>query len=181
MLNRTLVRKALLPGLAIAAAAGAVTAATTSEIFAPAYGDQATIVGAGAAQIHASNMFEAADADRSGDLNSDEFAAMRLVTAELAHLNGFVPIAAGDQPERILLPVKAPTTLAAGERARITAIAYREFYVAAGPDARLSRREFLQINAQMFARHDRDGDGLLARHELTRFATQTAFLPSGGA
>lgn len=161
------------------AAAGAVIAAASTDVFAPAYGDAAVVFGAGAAQIHAANAFEAADLDRSGTLDSDEFASMRLVTAELAQLNGFIAVDTGGVAERVLLPISAPSSLSAGERARVTALAYREFYAEAGPDAKLSRREFLAVSGKVFARFDRDRDGVLQRHELTRYASDTAFLSAG--
>lgn len=162
-----------------AVSAGAVIAATSPETFTPAYGGPTALMGAGAAQIDAANAFESADADRSGALSADEYAAMRLVTAELAHLNGFVPIVSGDSAEKIALPIEAPAAISSAERARIFALAYQEFYAAAGPDAKLSRREYLGRAAQIFARFDRDRDGVLARYELTRFAAEAAFLSPG--
>lgn len=148
------------------------------DAFAPAYGGATTLIGAGAAQINAANAFAAADIDGSGALDADEFASMRLVTAELVQLNGFLTVDAGDVAERIVLPVAEPTSISSGERARILALAYRAFYAAAGPDAKLSRPEFLAAEAVMFARFDGDRDGVLRRQELTRFAARAAFLPA---
>jgi Ca2+-binding EF-hand superfamily protein len=167
------------PFAILAVSAGAVIAATSSETFAPAYGGPTALLGAGAAQIDAANAFEAADADRSGALSADEFAAMRLVTAELAHLNGFVAVVAGEGADKITLPIEAPAAISTAERARIFALAYQEFYAAAGPDAKLSRREYLARAAQIFVRYDRDRNGVLARYELTRFAAEAAFLSPG--
>ena len=167
------------PVAALALAAGVTAAAASGEVFAPAYGEATTVFGAGAAQIHAANAFVAADANRSGDLDADEFASMRLIAAELAQLNGFVAVSAGDRVERVLLPIAAPASMSAGERARVIALAYREFYHEAGPDGRLGRREFLAHNARLFARFDHDRDGVLQRQELTRFAAEAASVLSG--
>lgn len=165
----------------VAVSASAVIAAASLEALSPAYGGETMLLGAGAAQIDAAIAFEAADADRSGALSADEFAAMRLVTAELAHLNGFVTVASTDSAETIALPIKQQSAISTAERTRIFALAHQEFYAAAGPDGKLSRREYLARAAAMFAHFDRDKDGVLARYELTRFAAEAAFLSRGEA
>lgn len=121
-------------------------------------------------------IFVRADLDESGDLDANEYAALAIVTAELARLNGFVVLAADGADEIVALPVKAREALGSGERARIDAVARAEYYAAAGADGRMSLAEFAAERAANFAAADRDRNGRLTHRELSAFAAAEARL-----
>ena len=128
------------------------------------------------AVVHAERVFDRADIDGSGALEADEFAALSIVTAELAHLNGYVTIETDAQPREVALPITAPSALSYGERARVEAVARNEFYVAAGGDGLLSKAEFVDAQLLAFNDADRNRNGVLKPRELSTYAIKQASL-----
>ncbi|MBI1364948.1 MAG: hypothetical protein GC153_03205 [Alphaproteobacteria bacterium] len=127
------------------------------------------------AAADAAATFERADLDKSDALDIEEYASLAVITAELARLNGYVRLAADDALP-IALPIRAPEALAGAERARVEAVARRDFYRIAGDDGRISKREFLAAAAERFAAADRNRNGVLAKRELAAFAARKASL-----
>lgn len=142
----------------------------------PAYGGEISSLTADQSGVKSSAIFAQADLDKSDALDADEYAALAIVTAELARLNGFIALAPDGEGEIVALPVKGSESLGPGERARVEAVARAEFYAAAGADAKMSKAEFAAERAANFAAADRNGDGRLMKRELSTFAAVEARL-----
>ncbi|WP_428409058.1 hypothetical protein [Hyphococcus sp.] len=117
-------------------------------------------------------------ADRNGDdaLDVNEFAALTVVTAELANLNGFVSVENGEGVKTIALPVAAPVALGDAEQTRIDAVARHTFYAFAGADGKMQQGEYLGLQQAIFASSDLNANGALTSAELSLFAQRQAFL-----
>ena len=130
---------------------------------------------------HANAIFARADIDGSGKLDANEYAALAIVTAELSRLNGFYALDIGDGREFVPLPVSAPGALSQAEHARVDAVARAEFYAAAGEDGLMDRQEYVGEQAARFLDADRNGNGMLAKAELTSFAARAAMISRSDA
>ena len=176
---RNLIEKLAIPGVAAACVAGAALAATGP---APAYGDALARIDAETAGANAAYVFERADLDGSGDLDAREYAALSIVTAELARLNGFISVVEGDgAPRTAALPEGAARAMSPAERARVEAVAAREYHEVAGADGAVSKAAFVEAEMERFAAADRNRNGALRGAELDRFVQLTARLPQSGA
>jgi len=166
---------------ALAAAAVAVSAALASGagFNNDAYNDGLIKLTQKEASAHAASVFARADLNADGGLSADEFTALSIVTAELAHLNGFIVIEGGAAPRIIALPIAAPAALLQGERARVEAVARNTFYVAAGGDGVLTEAEFVKAQMLKFGDADRNRNGALAKSELENFALKQAQFAAG--
>ena len=74
-------------------------------------------------ETHAGLIFARADRNADGILSADEYTALTIVTAELAHLNGFVVVEIGDAIATAPAASLSGTALSKGEQARINAVA----------------------------------------------------------
>ena len=136
---------------------------------------------------HAGRVFDRADRDGDAALNVDEFAALAVVTAELAHLNGFVAVEVEDEVKTIALPASQPSALPASqpsalarsEHARIDAVARHAFYGFAGADGFLDRDEYIRMQSAVFEASDLNANGRLNKRELTVYARRQAYVPTG--
>lgn len=146
-----------------------------------AYGAAVDMLTTDEAATNAQLTFARADVDKSGALDADEYAALAIVTAELARLNGFIALEVGDGREIISLPITAPIALTGAERARVDAVARAEFYAAAGDDGLMDMNEYSGEQKSWFAAADRNRNGALARSELTSFAARAAMLARSDA
>lgn len=171
-MNRNLVAAFAAPALALAAVG--VSAAFASADSGAAYGSTLTRLSAEAARANAEETFARADLDKSGALDAREYAALALVTAELSRLNGYVAYDMQGGVQTVALPVKSPEALTGGERARVLAVAYSNFYAAAGDDGQMSRDEFSGETSKRFKEADRNRNGVLARSELVTYAAKEA-------
>lgn len=145
-----------------------------------AYEDKAvTRLSESEAASHALHVFMRADQNLDQRLDVDEFAALSIVTAELAHLNGFIAIDNGGAVRTIALPVVAPAALSATEHARIDAVSRHTFYAFAGEDSRLDGNEYVRLQSVVFGEADLNGNGALAKKELDIFAQRQAQLTAG--
>ncbi|MEM8772761.1 MAG: hypothetical protein AAGD92_14035 [Pseudomonadota bacterium] len=165
---------------ALAAAAGlAYTAAEDAPLGSPY--DESALKVLTEAQIadHASLVFARADFDQDGKMNADEFAALSIVTAELALLNGFIVIENADDPGTVALGETTPQALSPAEHVRIEAVARNVFYHHAGEDGELSEDEFIASERAKFAAADLNNNGALRRGELRIFAQRQANLSVG--
>ncbi len=167
----------LLPATAITAAVSAMLA--TGAGFQNVETNDALRLTAAEASVHANKVFDRADLDKSGAMSADEFTALSIVTAELAHLNGYVVIETEGLERTIDLPIEAPAALSYGERARIEAVARNAFYAAAGGDRKLTKAEFAKAQSLAFDEADRNRNGALAKRELSNFAAGQAKLSPG--
>ncbi len=125
---------------------------------------------------HANRVF--ARADRNGDffLNADEYTALTIVTAELAHLNGFIVIETGGQLSTASASGVSSAALSPAEQARIEAIARGRFYVFSNDDGMMDQNEFLRAQSAIFDAVDYNKNGVLAKRELNAFAQQHAHI-----
>lgn len=128
------------------------------------------------AAAYAHTVFQRADRDGDGALNVDEFAALTIVTAELAHLNGFIAVERAGSVQTIALPAGAPGALGDAEQTRIDAVARHTFYAFAGNDGKMQQGEYLSLQAAIFASSDLNANGDLTNAELSIFAQRQAFL-----
>lgn len=131
------------------------------------------------AASHALHVFMRADRNLDQALDVDEFAALSIVTAELAHLNGFISIDNGGAVRTIALPVVAPAALSSAEHTRIDAVSRHTFYAFAGGDSRLDGTEFVRLQNELFKQADLNGNGALVKKELNIFAQRQAQLSAG--
>lgn len=121
------------------------------------------------ARLHAAVLFERADIDQDGAVSADEFAALNIVTAELAALNGYAVFNTADG-ERMVALANAQKAIAPHDRAFIEAKARGVFYAFANEDAQLNESEFVSLETARFEAADRNRDGALRKSELQNFA-----------
>ncbi|WP_375206153.1 hypothetical protein [Hyphococcus sp.] len=145
-----------------------------------AYDDGAlTALSRSEAAAHAQATFQRADRNGDGVLDVNEFAALTVVTAELANLNGFVSVENNDSVRTIALPVSAPLALGDAEQTRIDAVARHTFYAFAGDDGKLQQGEYMGLQNAIFASSDLNANGALTRAELSLYAQRQAFIRPG--
>lgn len=170
----------ILNSLAAAGAAIGIAFSSISGADTYAYeGKAVTRLSESEAASHALHVFMRADRDMNQRLDVDEFAALSIVTAELAHLNGFIAIDNGGAVRTIAVPVVAPAALSAAEHTRIDAVARHTFYAFAGDDARLDGSEYVRLQSVIFGDADLNGNGALVNKELDIFAQRQAQLTAG--
>jgi hypothetical protein len=128
------------------------------------------------ASSFAESVFQRADMDGDGALDVDEFAALTIVTAELAHLNGFFAVEKAGALETIALPINAPAALGDSEQTRIDAVARYSFYAFAGSDGKMQQGEYSDLQEAIFASSDLNANGALTSVELSLFAQRQAYL-----
>ena len=131
---------------------------------------------AGAA-VHSDTVFARADLDASAHLDADEFAALSIVTAELAQLNGFLSIEGN--ADVAVIPVAAVSIHSSTEKVRLDAVARRKFYLFSGADGLMTMDEFRAWQIAEFEAADFNGNGRLTKKELDRFARRQAGLSTG--
>lgn len=161
---------------AIAAGAGLVTSAGVEAV--PAYGAAATKLDVDAAARHAASVYQRADLDNDGALDSDEFEVLAIVTAELARLNGFVAVDVSGGARTVAVATGGKPSLSATEKARLSARADREFDFIAGDDLKLAPDEFVAATLEAFMANDVDRNGALTGAELAAFAAAKAGIPA---
>ena len=125
---------------------------------------------------HANRVFARADRDGDFVLDADEFTALSIVTAELAHLNGFIVIETGGQLSTASASGVSSSALSATEQARIEAVARGRFYVFSNDDGMMDQSEFLRAQSAVFDAVDYNKNGILAKRELNAFAQQHAHI-----
>ncbi|GJL91652.1 hypothetical protein [Hyphococcus sp.] len=125
---------------------------------------------------HAQLAFQRADRNDDGVLDVNEFAAMSVVTAELANLNGFISVEKAGAVQTIALPVSAPLALGDAEQTRIDAVARHTFYAFAGTDGKMQQGEYTGLQNAIFASSDLNANGALTRAELSIYAQRQAYL-----
>ena len=127
-------------------------------------------------ESHANRVFTRADRDGDFNLNADEYTALAIVTAELAHLNGFIVIETGGQLSTASASGVSSTALSAAEQTRIEAVARGRFYVFSNDDGMMDQNEFLRAQSAVFDAVDYNKNGVLAKRELNAFAQQHAHI-----
>ena len=125
-------------------------------------------------RTNAQTRFSQADLDQNGSLDTDEFVALEIVTAELAHLNGFIRVETNTDTREITLPITAPTAIAPGARDLVEATAMNSFFEIAGDDGAITLAEFVDAAASDFAQADANNNGQLGARELYTFARMEA-------
>ena len=163
---------------ALAAAAAATSVAMTSFIGVNANvydGADIQRFSQSEAIAYAGQNFVRGDRNEDGVLNVDEFAALSVVTSELAHLNGFIAVEKGDRVETIAFPLAAPVALGDAEHTRIDAVARHSFYAFSGADGKMQKIEYQRLQSVIFANSDRNGNGALVKDELLKFVQQQTF------
>lgn len=160
-----------------AVAAGAGMFSEKEAAPAPAYGVAAASLEATSAARHAARAFEKADLNNDGELDEDEYSLAALVTAELALLNGFYAIDAGDGVETVAIAT-ARRALNDAEKVDLLSSAVREFAAVAGDDERLDQSEYVNAQLEVFLANDTDRNAVLAAGELIAFGARQARLRS---
>ncbi len=159
------------------AAAGVAFASLTGIDAGGVYDDTAmtklTSIEAG---VNAEHVFARADRNHDTFLDVDEFAALTVITAELAYLNGFIAVEKGAEVGSIALPLNAPAVLSASEHTRIDAVARHTFYAFVGEDGKMQHGEYIALQRAVFSASDLNANGALTRAELSIFAQRQAFL-----
>lgn len=162
------------------AAAGFAMAAVDDRALDYAYGDAPlTSLSYDEATQHAELVFERADRDGDQTLSVDEYAALAIITAELAHLNGFVAVEQEDGVKTISLSSSAPGALTASEHVRIDAVSRHVFYSFAGADRALDAKEYSLMQSAVFHASDLNANGDLSKRELSVYARRQAYVPTG--
>ncbi|WP_425409041.1 hypothetical protein [Hyphococcus sp.] len=128
------------------------------------------------ASVHAERVFKRSDRNGDNVLDVNEFAALTIVTAELANLNGFISVENDAAVKTISLSSGKLSALSSSEHARIDAVARRTFYTFAGADGKLQNEEFIQLQDTIFRSSDLNTNGALTRSELSIFARRQAYL-----
>lgn len=126
--------------------------------------------------LHAGQVFARSDRNGDASLDVDEFAALTIVTAELANLNGFIAMDKDASAMTIALPINAPAALSSSEHARIDAVARHTFYGFAGSDGKMQKEEYAKLQHTIFESSDINANGALTRSELSLFAQRQAYL-----
>ncbi len=133
---------------------------------------------------HGVNIFERADFDNDNTLDVNEFSTLMVVQAELARLNGFVPIETAEKAGTISTSSGSAgahvhgqdsfSGLSRAERIRIDAVSRLQFYEGAGSDELLTKTEFINLEQKGFKDADVNGSGSLTGRELIKFARAKA-------
>ncbi|MEO1657845.1 MAG: hypothetical protein AAFR65_08995 [Pseudomonadota bacterium] len=133
------------------------------------FGDEATVLTEAQLIAHAASVFARVDQDRDGWLDQEEFAAERIISAQLARLSRRVPIDA-EETVHLVVPREVPSSMERGERLTLTNIARNEHAARAGGAPGLDQAAFAEIMVEEFLTADRDFDGVLQADELRLFA-----------
>ena len=128
---------------------------------------------------HAWTEFERADRDGDKVLSADEYSALAIIKAELAHLNGFIALDIDGDVRTIAIPVSDQSALSRTEHIRIEAVARHTFYAFAGADGKMDADDFIGLNAAIFAAADRNNNQALTKIELKAYASTQAHLITG--
>ncbi|MEM9898929.1 MAG: hypothetical protein AAF742_06075 [Pseudomonadota bacterium] len=170
------------PTLAAIFCVGAALAATGDHV-GDAYGKPTESVSRSEAAAGAASKFYRSDLDRSGDLSVDETVALAVASSTLAKINGFVVVGLkGDTPKTTPVAKKETGDAAShsyfAERARLEAIAIRDFHVASGPDGVLEFDDFIAFELERFDNADTDGNGVLEKTELAAYSDALSGRPA---
>ncbi|MEM0929805.1 MAG: hypothetical protein AAGI89_11000 [Pseudomonadota bacterium] len=133
------------------------------------FGKEATQLTEAQLVAHASTVFARVDQDRDGWLDAEEFAAERMISAQLARLSRRVPID-GDETVHLIVPKEVPSSMERGERLTLTNIARNEHAARSAGAPGLDEAAFASILIEEFLNADRDFDGILQAEELMVFA-----------
>lgn len=133
------------------------------------FGDATDAVPMTDAMIDAARSFEKIDVNRDGLIDEDEYAAQRVVYAQLARFNRQIPID-GQSMIRIPVPDDIPNAMGASERAALDAVARRDFHLRAMAKEGLDQAAWQDARLETFAMADDNGDGELRDKELTAYA-----------
>lgn len=156
---------------AAAIAVGMSATPKTSDANAHAYAGALARLEASDFALDARRVFQSADLDANGALGTAEYAALAIVDAELARLNGFIAFEVGGKSLTVATsPNTAPLALTFAERTRIDAVATREFHAIAGPDAQIDASEYEGAAVELFTLADRNRDGAIAGDEFAIIA-----------
>ena len=173
-------KKAALPALIGVIAAGAAIAATGGDD-AEAYAADTVALDVAQASISAGALFDRADLNQDGALDQDEYAALSIVRAELARLNGFVWFEADGVSVAAPVAEANASPLSIAERIRIETVSSFAYHTAAGADDVLDRNDFIAHELERFQAADTNDDGVLVDAELTKIASAITFSPSSAA
>lgn len=163
----------------IAAAGLAYTSAEDAQTDAYGADDQLTSLSEDRLAVHSGLVFQRADRNQSGALDADEYAALKIVSAELARLNGFIVLEGEDGPSTLALSGQAPSALSPIEHVRVDAVARSTFYLHAGDDGLMSDEEYSSAQREIFDVADFNRNGVLKRGELKSFANRQALVTTG--
>lgn len=125
------------------------------------------------AMIDAARTFEKVDVDRNGLVDQDEYAAQRVVRAQLARFNGRVAID-GRGVTHVAVPESVAGPLSPGEQAALDAVTRREFHLRNPDGGGLDRAAWQEARLEPFTLADEDGDGVLKGSELAVYARLVA-------
>ena len=165
---------------AMLAAAGLAYTSADDKLSGAAYGDDhVTSLSEDQLADHAAAVFNRADRDQNGALDSDEYASLSIVSAELARLNGFVVIESANGPATVALAGMTPAALSPSEHVRVDAVARSTFYLYAGDDGLMSENEYTIAQRSIFDVADFNRNGVLKRGELQAFANRQALISTG--
>ncbi|MEE4211165.1 MAG: hypothetical protein V2I43_18095 [Parvularcula sp.] len=167
------------------AAALAVTAVVTmgtavsSNTLSEAFGAEAGALPLGEALVDAARAFSKVDMNQDGLVDEDEFAAQRVVYAQLARFNRVVPVD-GHDVVSIAVPEAVPQSMSHPERAALDAIARRDYHMRVLAEPGLTQQTWSEWRLETFRSADRNRDGILAGRELDTYAMLVAGELSAG-
>jgi hypothetical protein len=164
----------VLPSFAAVLAAGAGLVHAASIELKPAYGAAAVQLEATTVAMTAKIVFSRADLDNDRKLSREEYQTLSVVSAELARLNGFVPVDYTNGARTASLP--RAEAWGKADRARVEAAAERDYADFAGDDQRMTEEEFVASRLETFGAADLNRNGVLTGAELSRFAAIEARL-----
>lgn len=132
--------------------------------------------------IDAARSFEKIDGNRDGVIDEDEYAARRIVFAQLSRFKGHV-VVDGQHTVHVALPEHLQGQMTASERSALETVARRDHQLRAMGAAGLDQSAWQDSALEAFALADLDGDGALVADELAAFAgyragSLTAGLPA---
>lgn len=123
--------------------------------------------------LDAARSFAIVDGDRNGAIDEDEYAARRVVFAQLARFRGHL-VFDGQETVEVALPETLRRPMTEPERVALDGLARREFQMRAMGSASLSPSSWQDSLLEPFAEADADGDGCLTGDELAAFAAYRA-------
>ena len=166
---------------AAGAAVGIAFSSLTGADSIDAYGEQPLSgLSETEAASHALHVFMRADRNLDQKLDVDEFAALSIVTAELAHLNGFIAIGQWRRGANDFSACCRSGGAFSGPIIRVLMRLPRHtFYAFSGDDSHLDAGEYVTLQGAVFDQADLNGNGKLAKKELGVFAQRQAQLRVG--
>jgi hypothetical protein len=161
--------------LKILAVTATLTAGSASlgEAFENPFGAPIEVLPETEVMVDAARAFDKIDMNRDGVIDEDEYAAQRVVYAQLARFNRQIAID-GTVTVRVPVPDDIGEQLTSPEKVALDAVARRDYRMRMGDQPGFDRASWEENRLEVFYLSDQNGDGELRGKELHEYAAHYA-------